>query len=81
MAGRRKGLEDERHLWPEWNRLIKERRPTVVFGEQVDAAIRHGWLDLVSSDLENNGYAVGAACVPAGSVGAAQTFIEAYAGE
>lgn len=71
VAGARKGTEDERHLWPEWYRLIKEQRPPIVFGEQVDAAIRHGWLDLVSSNLENAGYAVGAACVPAGCVGAA----------
>lgn len=67
----KKGTEDERHLWPEWYRLIKEQRPPIVFGEQVDAAIRHGWLDLVSSDLESDMYAFAAACIPAGGVGAA----------
>ena len=38
VAGKRKGTEDERHLWPEFRRLIAERRPSVVFGEQVAAA-------------------------------------------
>ena len=28
-------FEDDRHLWPEWFRLIRERRPPVVFCEQV----------------------------------------------
>ena len=37
-AGKRKGADDERHLWPEWFRLIKECRPPVVFGEQVASA-------------------------------------------
>jgi DNA (cytosine-5)-methyltransferase 1 len=41
-----------------------------VFGEQVESAIRHGWLDLVSADLESIGYAVGAVGLPAASVGA-----------
>jgi DNA (cytosine-5)-methyltransferase 1 len=59
-----------RHLWPEWFRLIKECRPPLIFGEQVEGAIAHGWLDLVSSDLESAGYAFGAAVFPAAAVGA-----------
>ncbi len=58
-AGKKRGTEDERHLWPEFLRLIAERRPQLVVGEQVEAAVAHGWLDLVSSDLEKEGYAVG----------------------
>ena len=69
-AGKGEGTSDARHLWPEWFRLVRECRPVVVFGEQVGAAIRHGWLDLVSADLEGLGYAVGAAVVGAHSVGA-----------
>ncbi len=69
-AGQGKGFDDERHLWPAWFNLIRECQPAIVFGEQVDAAIRHGWLDLVSSDLEGIGYAFGAAGLPAASVGA-----------
>jgi DNA (cytosine-5)-methyltransferase 1 len=69
-AGKQEGAADPRHLWPEWFRLIRECRPVVVFGEQVAAAIGHGWLDLVSSDLEGEGYAVGAVVLGAHSVGA-----------
>ena len=64
------GVTDERHLWPVWFNLIRECRPDVIFGEQVEAAINHGWLDLVQSDLEGEGYACGAVGIPAGGVGA-----------
>jgi len=33
VAGKRKGTDDARHLWPEFLRLIAQRRPSVVFGE------------------------------------------------
>lgn len=69
-AGRRKGFNDSRHLWPEFFRLIRECRPSVVFGEQVERAVKHGWLDLVCDDLEREGYAVGAHVLPACSVDA-----------
>jgi len=69
-AGTGGGFADERHLWPAWFHLIDQCRPVVIFGEQVEAAIRHDWLDLVHADLEGAGYTVGAACLPAASVGA-----------
>ena len=69
-AGNQKGTADERHLWPVWFNLIRECRPPVVFGEQVEAAIRHGWLDLVQADLEREDYACGAVGIPAAGVGA-----------
>ena len=69
-AGKRKAGDDERHLWPAWFRLIRECRPERVFGEQVAGAAGLGWLDLVSTDLEAEGYAVGAAVLGAHSVGA-----------
>ena len=58
-AGKQKGFDDERHLWPVWYRLIDQRRPPIVLGEQVASAL--DWLDLVSADLEASGYALGAA--------------------
>jgi DNA (cytosine-5)-methyltransferase 1 len=64
------GDADPRHLWPAWFRLIEVRRPSVVFGEQVAAAARRGWLDEVFGDLERINYACGAAGAPASSVGA-----------
>lgn len=70
VAGKRGGIEDPRHLWPVWFELIRKCRPPVIFGEQVAAAIKHGWLDLVCDDLESQGYSCGALVLPACSVGA-----------
>src|SRR6516165_8553829 len=70
QAGKRQGTSDERHLWPEWFRLIRECRPECIFGEQVSAAVSHGWLDLICDGLESCGYTVGACDFPACSVGA-----------
>lgn len=69
-SGRRKGFDDERHLWPAWFKLIKKCRPDVIFGEQVGSPDGLKWLDLVLSDLEGAGYAVGAADTCAAGVGA-----------
>lgn len=68
-AGKQKGKADERHLWPVWFRLIRESKPATVFGEQVAAAITYGWWDDVATDMETEGYACGAAVLPACSVG------------
>ena len=69
-AGKRRGFDDERHLWPEWFRLIRECRPPVVLGEQVASGLGWSWLDLVFADLEGAGYTCAAANLPAASVGA-----------
>jgi DNA (cytosine-5)-methyltransferase 1 len=69
-AGLGLGQSDERHLWPAFFYLISERQPSVVFGEQVEGAIKHGWLDGVASDLEREGYAVGSAVLQASAVNA-----------
>jgi DNA (cytosine-5)-methyltransferase 1 len=69
-AGAGKAGDDERHLWPAWFPLIAERHPAIVFGEQVEAAIGWGWLDLVFADLEGEGYACGTTVLPACGVGA-----------
>jgi len=69
-AGKGQGSEDPRNLWPHFFRLIRESRPDLVFGEQVDDAIGFGWLDGVSADLEAEAYTVGAAVLGAHSVGA-----------
>jgi DNA (cytosine-5)-methyltransferase 1 len=72
VAGKRRGERDERHLWPEFRRLIAECRPTVVFGEQVESTDGRLWLDGVQTDLEACGYAVGTSALPAAAVGAPQ---------
>lgn len=70
LAGERRGAEDPRHLWPDFFGLIKERQPATVFGEQVDAAAKSGWIDLVRTDLEAEGYAFGFHVLGAHSAGA-----------
>ena len=69
-AGRQEGHADARHLWPVWERLIRECRPATVFGEQVASPLGRDWLAGVRSDLEALGYAVGAADLCAAGVGA-----------
>lgn len=67
-AGKGLGDEDPRNLWPAFFRLIRECRPEIVLGEQVESAVGHGWLDGISADLEGEGYACGAAVLGAHSV-------------
>lgn len=69
-AGKKTRQQDERHLWPDWRRLICERRPAEIFGEQVDDAITAGWLDDAFNDLETEAYSCAAAILPACGVGA-----------
>jgi DNA (cytosine-5)-methyltransferase 1 len=70
IAGKGDGFNDERHLWPEMHRLIQERNPLTVFGEQVASKDGYSWLDLVQADLEGTGYTVGAIVAPAAGFGA-----------
>jgi DNA (cytosine-5)-methyltransferase 1 len=70
QAGRKKGFSDDRHLWPIWFNLIRECRPPIIFGEQVESQAAKAWLDTVFDDLEGIGYSCGAAVLPAASVGA-----------
>ena len=69
-AGKGRGYADERHLWPIFFKLVAECRPPVVVGEQVASAAGRGWLAAVRADLEELGYAVGAADLCAAGVGA-----------
>lgn len=56
VAGKRGGTDDERHLWPEMFRLIRECRPATAMGEQVSSKDGLLWLDGVFDDLEAEGY-------------------------
>lgn len=44
-AGKGRGVDDERHLWPVWRGLIAECLPPVIFGEQVASPAGRAWLD------------------------------------
>ena len=70
VAGQQRGIDDGRHLWPHLFRLVRARRPAVLMGEQVAAAVGKDWLDGIAADLEGIGYACGATVVPACAVDA-----------
>ena len=64
VAGQRRGKNDDRHLWPEMLRVIKEARPRWICGENVTGIVRME-LDQVLVDLENTGYSTQAIVIPA----------------
>lgn len=68
-AGKQRGSEDERALWPEVLRIIRETRPPYIIGENVAGIIELG-LDQVLSSLEVEGYSWEAFIVPACAKGA-----------
>lgn len=68
-AGKRRGAEDDRHLWPEMARVIAEVRPAWVVGENVAGLVKLG-LDSVLSDLESMGYTIWPVVLPACAVDA-----------
>ena len=70
VAGAGKGFDDERHLWPEFSRLIAGCCPVAIFGEQVAGKNGETWLDSVQADLENGGYTCGAVVTAACGFGA-----------
>ena len=72
-AGKRLGKEDDRHLWPEMLRAIREVQPRWVVGENVRGLTNwNGGLvfDEVQADLENEGYEVTPYLLPACAVNA-----------
>ena len=69
VAGKRKGKDDDRYLWPEMLRVIRELRPSWVIGENVPGIVNLA-LDTVLSDLENEGYTAQPFIIPACGVDA-----------
>jgi DNA (cytosine-5)-methyltransferase 1 len=69
VAGKRKGKEDDRHLWPAMFSLIKKHKPNWVIGENVAGHINMG-LDAVLADLESEGYGTRTFVIPAVAVDA-----------
>lgn len=69
QAGQRRGEDDDRALWPEMLRVIREVQPTWVIAENVIGFESMGLADC-ESDLESNGFAVQPFDIPACGVGA-----------
>lgn len=69
IAGKGKGTEDERHLWPVFAKLIRACKPPVAFGEQVASKAGREWLAGVFADLEGMGYQRAGADLCAAGVG------------
>jgi len=72
-AGKRLGKEDDRHLWPEMLRAIREIQPRFVVGENVAGLL--SWnegvvFNEVQTDLETEGYEVQPVLLPACAVNA-----------
>lgn len=67
-AGKRKGTDDDRYLWPEMFRAVREIRPKYVVGENVRGLTNWNGglvLDKVCSDLESESYRVESFVLPA----------------
>lgn len=69
LAGKGKAENDDRYLWHEFARLVKEIRPRWVVGENVPGILNRG-LETTVSDLEKEGYEVWVFSVAASDIGA-----------
>jgi DNA (cytosine-5)-methyltransferase 1 len=83
-AGKRKGKDDDRWLWPEFARVVGELRPSYVLVENVPGLLAgHGGMGAVLGDLAELGYDAEWDSVPAAAVGAPhlryRVWIVAYA--
>ena len=73
VAGRQKGTEDNRHLWPEMFRVIKDFSPKWIIIENVRGLIniQDGVVfERVHADLANEGFETQSFIIPAAGVGA-----------
>ncbi len=83
VAGQNRGADDERNMWPETYRAIRELRPRYVFLENVPGVLAHGYFGTILGDLAKGGYDAVWDTFTAAEVGAPhrreRLFILAYA--
>jgi DNA (cytosine-5)-methyltransferase 1 len=84
LAGHKKGRDDDRYLWPEFSRLVREIEPRYVVAENVSGILNIA-ADEICADLESLGYAVGVCSFEAAALGAPHRrarvfFIAAHSG-
>tara|TARA_R110000737_G_C14516551_1_gene474603 strand:+ start:150 stop:920 length:771 start_codon:yes stop_codon:yes gene_type:complete len=70
VAGKRKGTEDDRYLWPDYFRICKASRPDWIINENVAGSVSNMVLDTKIADLESEGYTCRAFNIPAHAVNA-----------
>ena len=73
VAGKQKGTDDNRYLWPDMFRVIKEVKPTFIIAENVRGIIniQDGMVfETVCTDLESQGFEVQPFIIPAAGIGA-----------
>jgi DNA (cytosine-5)-methyltransferase 1 len=73
VAGKRKGTDDDRYLWDETIRVVRECKPKYFIGENVEGLIniQEGMvLRQVQTDLEKEGFEVQCLVIPASGIGA-----------
>jgi DNA (cytosine-5)-methyltransferase 1 len=68
-SGKRRGTDDDRHLWPSAFAIVQRRKPTWVLIENVAGFVSLA-LDMVQTDLESEGYQSRAYVLPACAIGA-----------
>lgn len=82
VAGRQKGIDDPRWLWPEFLRIIKEIQPKYILGENVRGLLRNEGFTQILNDLHAAGYDAEWETIPASFIGAPhkreRVFIFAY---
>lgn len=69
-AGKGHAERDDRNLWPDTIRIIREVRPEWVLLENVSRLLSHAYVRRIYSDLAQSGYNIPWDCIPASAIGA-----------
>jgi DNA (cytosine-5)-methyltransferase 1 len=70
VAGKQKGKDDDRNMWPETIRVIREVRPKFAFLENVPGLLTHEYFGTILADLAKGGYNARWCVLGASDVGA-----------